>query len=579
MRSQVRSFSIVRICCIAVLVFTMAVVTACGKESGDLPETKTAAVERGDLTITVPADGIIQMPRQVELGFGTTGAVAEVLVEEGDFVHEGTLLARLDNTSQKNAIISALYDMQQARNTLEKSCGNRGVQYTYNYPDITASRIFKESLSDLDSSYEFLTLGYYKEACSKLRMVNYQLEICVDLLQAQLKAIETYPLTPAITTYENRPDIPDRQQEFLKIQETRRRLLQDEKNLNHIHASISAGNFQEAIGGLDKELMHMQTSQQYVNTTIGQKSRNNITYPDTATCTDFLDSCKNNLADLIERAENGDYDPISFAESLRMAILDLQIGTDTLTSSTIIYESGMNLLEVQQYNLELLSAELAFMEAKNNLTKTEILAPFDGEVVDIGVEVDNVLSSVDYSSRTAVTLLDTGTVEFAGTIDEVDIFDVEVGQKASIIIDAMPDKQIAGTVNFISPFGSNERGVVTFDMTAQLDPTDLDLRGGLTATADILVTSRKDVLLIPSKAVVESPMGTMAIVVTPGTEERKPTPITLGKDDYQYTEVVSGLEEGQTVLIIEEAILQNVTSGGGRPPMGPPPGARGGPLR
>jgi HlyD family secretion protein len=143
----------------------------------------------------------------------------------------------------------------------------------------------------------------------------------------------------------------------------------------------------------------------------------------------------------------------------------------------------------------------------------------------------------------------------------------------------MPESILTGTVNFISPFGKNERGVVTFDMTAILDPADIDLRGGLTATADIMITSRENVLLMPSKALIKSPMGTIALVVTPGIEGGTPTPVTTGASDYEYTEVISGLTEGQTVLIIDENQLNNSSSSGGPPRMGPPPGGGGGPMR
>ncbi len=568
----------VRLFCMAIMIAGIVSGIACDKKQDNLPQMQTAQVKRGDLMVTIPSDGIIEMPKQVELGFGTMGAVAEIFAEEGDFVHEGTLLARLDNTSQKNAIITALYDMQQARNTLEMSCSG-GIDYIYAYPDVSATLIFEEAMSDLNVSRDYLQQGLHKEAASKLRLTFYELEICIDLLEAQLESIETYPLTPSITTYESRPDIPDKPQIFLKTQETKRWLLHDQNNLKNIHKLIASGDIQNALKELNSEMEHLQTSRQYVNTTIGQTSRNNITYPDTATSTDFLDSCKESIFDLIVKTENGDYEPIAFSETLRMAQLDLKIGIDTLTSSTIIYESGMNLQEVQQYNLSLLSAKLALLEAKNNLLKTEILAPFNGEIIDIGVEVDNVLSSIDYSSRPAVTLLDTTLAEFAGTIDEVDIFDVSVGQKAAIIIDAMPESILTGTVNFISPFGKNERGVVTFDMTAILDPADIDLRGGLTATADIMITSRENVLLMPSKALIKSPMGTIALVVTPGIEGGTPTPVTTGASDYEYTEVISGLTEGQTVLIIDENQLNNSSSSSGPPRMGPPPGGGGGPMR
>jgi hypothetical protein len=469
-------------------------------------------------------------------------------------------------------VITALYDMQQSRNDLEASCRG-GLQYIYTYPNTSALRIFEEAQKDLVESLNYLRQGYYKESASDLRMVQHELEICMELLETQLAVIEDYPLAPAITTYEEKPDIPDKKQFFLQTGYTIEMMQRDYDRLSDVHELIAQGDYARAETELASVQSQMIESYQGVGSTIGQVSRYNITYPDTVTSTEFLNSCKDSLVELMDRMEEGDYDAVEFAEILLMASLDLEISTDVLETSTIIYESGLNLQEIEQYNLNLQAAELDLKEAKDNLRKTEILAPFDSEVLEVGVEVDSVLSSIDYSSKTAVTLLDTSAVEFNGMVDEVDIFKVEMGQKVEIIIDAMPEEELTGTVKFISPFGTTEQRVVTFDVTAELDDTEIEFRGGLTATADILVTDKKDVLLIPSDAVIETPMGTIAIVINPETEEGQPRRISTGDKDNQFTEVISGLEEGEMVAIVDQEMIG---SGGGGPPRGPgPPPGRG----
>jgi RND family efflux transporter MFP subunit len=181
--------------------------------------------------------------------------------------------------------------------------------------------------------------------------------------------------------------------------------------------------------------------------------------------------------------------------------------------------------------------------------KTEILAPFDGTVVEIGVSEDDQLSSQDYSSTTAVKIVDTGMVQFEGVVDEVDIFAVEVDQKAIIVVDALPDEEFTGTVTFISPSGTTETGVVNYAVTVVLDPTDVKLRGSLTATADIVQEDKKDVLLLPARAMIETPEGVFVDLWDEVTMETQRRQIATGTRTYQFVEVISGLDEGDKVVV------------------------------
>ena len=557
--------------CLSIIVLAAACLPGCGnKQEEGVPEEEIVAVTRGDIFVGVTVDGSLVMPHEVELSFGTTGVVEELLVEEGDYVREGTLLARLDNTEQKIEIEKVRYDLQESINDLETGC-NSGIDYPYRYPDTSALLSFEQVQKELSQAREYTEQGYYKEAVLKLRAAYYDIETCSTMLNSQIMDVELFPdLNTTINYAEEDPDPLDDNRIYKRTAETMQQLEQDQELLLEVQALIEQGNYDEAVLAFEELRVHMTETHRAVASSIGQLIRFSIAYPDTATSLDFLQSATGSIMEMQKMVSSGDYDSVEFAEMLRLTQLDLRIGQEILEDREWFFESGLNLNEVQKYNLNLQKALAEIETQKQELLKTEILAPFDGMVVDVGVKVDDKLSGMDYSSKTAVKLVDTGTIKLEGIIDEVDIFSVSPGQKASIIVDAIPETELTGTVTFVSPYGTEETGVLTFAVTIELDPTDIVLRDGLTATATIVVEDRKNVLLIPVNAIIDAPMGKIAIVLDESTGEGAPRPITTGAQDYQFAEVLSGLEEGEKVIVVD---MENLgIPDDGPQGMGPPPG-------
>jgi multidrug efflux pump subunit AcrA (membrane-fusion protein) len=555
----------------SIIVLAAACLTGCGrKQENGIPEDETVEVTRGDIFVGVTVDGSLVMPHEVELSFGTTGVVEEVLVKEGDFVREGTLLARLDNTEQKIEIEKVRYDLQESINNLETGC-NSGIDYPYRYPDTSALLSFEQVQKELDEARVYTEQGYYKEAVLKIRAAYYDIDTCITMLNSQIMDVELFPdMNTTINYAEEDPDPLDDNRIYKRTAETMQQLQKDQERLLQVQELIEQGEYDQAVVAFEELQEHLTETHRAVAGSIGQLIRFSIAYPDTATSLDFLQSATGSITEMQKLVSNGDYDPVEFAEMLRLAQLDLRIGQEILEGREWFFESGLNLNEVQKYNLNLQKALAEIETQKQELVKTEILAPFDGMVVDIGVKVDDKLSGMDYSSRTAVKLVDTGTIKLEGIIDEVDIFSVSAGQKASIIIDAIPETELTGIIKFVSPYGTEDTGVLTFAVTIELDPTDIVLRDGLTATATIVVEDKKNVLLIPVDAVIDSPMGKIAIVIDEATGEGGPRPIATGAQDYQFAEVISGLEEGEKVIVVDMENLGTPDDGPGG--MGPPPG-------
>ena len=200
--------------------------------------------------------------------------------------------------------------------------------------------------------------------------------------------------------------------------------------------------------------------------------------------------------------------------------------------------------ETAKHNLEI--AELSLESAKLNLEKGTIVAPFDGVVTDITITEGKEISTATLATP-AISLVDTSEIEVRGFIDEIDIAIVQPGQEANIILDALPDEEVKGEVAFISPVGTTLAGVVSYDTTITLENPVAGLRDGMSVTAEVIIERRDDVLVIPNRAIRGTLKNPKVVVLADEQEEERE--ITLGLTDGINTEVLSGLEEGETVVL------------------------------
>jgi len=553
---------------IAAMVFLLVVsamsITGCGGNGEEADERQVVGVERGDLIVTITADGNLDMPHQVKLRFGTPGTVKEVFVQEGDRVREGTLVAKLDETAQKIAIAAAQYDVELAMNEIVEKIHPALMGYPKFYPDPSTVLYVEQAQEELNKAQELIAESNYQKAASELRLAQHDLGAAYYMLNVPEIALASEYRDETTGEVLNRyPNIP----KAIELLE------QDQERLDEIQTLIGLGSYGEASAKLSTAQDKLGETYRLVNsvsgrmrvsqrigeccgqlTTQGERAGATglmpIPYPDTSTSLDWLRQVEEELQKIQNLMGQEDYAELELAEAIRMAQHEVEMSQTILEDNELIFRSGLNLKASRQYSLNLQKAEGALDNAKEELMKTEILAPFDGTVVDIGVKENDQLSSFDYASTTAVHLVDTKTVKMEGVVDEIDIYQVEVGQEAIVTVDALPDEEFSGKITFISPFGTEETGVVEFAVTISLEPAEVELRGGLTATADIIVEKHENVLLIPNRAV-KGLVGDywVEVVIDEATEEVEKRQVVLGAQDAKFTEVISGLEEGEKVMV------------------------------
>ncbi|MCE5258071.1 MAG: efflux RND transporter periplasmic adaptor subunit [Chloroflexi bacterium] len=189
------------------------------------------------------------------------------------------------------------------------------------------------------------------------------------------------------------------------------------------------------------------------------------------------------------------------------------------------------------------SAKLNLDSARDKLSDAVLKAPFAGLLAEWSIAEGDIVGS----STSAGTLIDDSQYHVDISFDETEIGKLAVGQPATVTLDAYSDETLTGTVAVVDTLGTTTQGVVYYNVRVELQPTDLALRPSMTAAVDIIAQHKDSVLLVASKAIKRDTQGTYVMVQKMGGTQR--ANITIGITNGTLTEVTSGLNEGDVVLL------------------------------
>ncbi len=232
--------------------------------------------------------------------------------------------------------------------------------------------------------------------------------------------------------------------------------------------------------------------------------------------------------------------------------INVQEGSDVAKDDIILGLSGDDLTEsIQSASESLRSAEISMQNLQDAMNNYTITAPISGTIIEKDAKVGDAVKTGD----TLCIVYDLSYLEMSINVDELQISSISVGQQVQITADAVPDKTYVGTVTRVSMKGKSDGGTTTYPVTIRIDDTD-GLRPGMNANAEIVVAEANNALVVPNAAVVrgsyvlvtkDSPSAANADTAMEAPEGFVYVPVKTGVSDDDYTQIVSGIQEGDTI--------------------------------
>lgn len=200
--------------------------------------------------------------------------------------------------------------------------------------------------------------------------------------------------------------------------------------------------------------------------------------------------------------------------------------------------------------------QLSLQQARLTRSNSELTSPTDGILTELNISA----GELPNAGRPAAVITDLSLFHIDITVDEIDIGKISEGQAVQVTLDAVPDAQLLGHIDRIAPTPISNAGTVSYQVTVVIDESNVDLRSGLSATASIITQELNDVLLIPNRSIQIDRSTGRAFVekIVDGIPIR--TEVQLGARNEQYSQVVSGLNEGDTLAIRSGTGLEQLRS-------------------
>ena len=215
---------------------------------------------------------------------------------------------------------------------------------------------------------------------------------------------------------------------------------------------------------------------------------------------------------------------------------------------------GVDTAKLKQARAQVMQSQAGLKQLEEQLSYTTIVAPMDGVILSRDVEMGDAVSSILVLGSTATLVMtegDTSEVYVQGKVDEADIAHVYMGQPARIKVESFRDRLFNGKVTKIAPMGVEKDNVTTFEVRVSINNPGGELKANMTANAEILLDEHKGVLTVPENAVLYDNQRSASVQVPDKHQKEgfRKVSVTVGLSNGSVTEIVSGLKEGDQVVL------------------------------
>lgn len=572
----------------------------------------TAEVTRGDLRVAVSATGVLEPLTTVEVKSRSGGEIRKLFVDAGDVVEAGQLIAQLDPTELQGQVDQASAQVRAASARVEQARYGSRAQQTQTRTSIEEARA---ALATQRARLEQSRIQLAETRVTTEEQIR-QAQASLDAARARLAQAEAQeeiePTLVAADVAQAKANLERARQDLAVLQAGARPQEIAQAKARVDEAQVVVNNARTELDRQRSLLSKGFVSQQAVDT--AQRSYDTAQTQLVSAREALSLVQEGSRAEEIERARAAVRQAEAALEATQAGSVSVQIrSADRVAAEAAVKQAeaalataraGREQIKVREGDVEaarraveqaaasldradsgtltdaaraldiktamadLSRAQSQLDDVQYNFDNTTIVAPRSGVVLAKHVEEGTVIpaGTAALAQGTAiVTLADITEMYVLVDVDEVDISRVSVGQPAEIAVETLPNARIQGEVEKIFPNGTKTENVVYFKVRVRIDDLDPRLRPGMTADVSLISAERKDVLLVPDAAINRAGGKTVVEVQTAEGAPPQEREIEVGVTDYENTEVISGLKEGEIVVL--PSVLSEGNGGG--------PGGRG----
>jgi HlyD family secretion protein len=495
----------------------------------------TQIAQKETIISSISGTGQVSASNQIDIKPEVSGIITSINVKAGNYVSAGKILFSLDNSDAQKSIRDAEISLENAKITLEKfklqnSEDNMNADLSKAYDDgfNTVSNVFL----DLPTVMTGLNDMFFK---STINTGQWN----IDWYQAQ------------ISSYNSK----DRDQALIYKEEVanayEKAKISYEGNLNK-YKSTSRNSSKEEIENL---ILNTYETVKVISDTV--KISNNYV--------DFInDVINNNNAETPQIITTHKASLSNYTSKTNTHLLNLLSIKTSIKNYKDAFPSTD--LDLQASLLSLKQKENALADIKENLYKYNVTAPFGGVIASVAVQ-----KGESASSGTVLATIITSKKLATISLNEVDVAKIKLGQKSTLVFDAISDLSISGRVEEIDSIGTVSQGVVTYNVKISFDTSDERIKSGMSVSANIITNVKQNVIAVPNSSIKTKNEESYVEIFETALPEAQPgvqgsvslilptkRTVEIGISNDTSTEIISGIKEND--IVVTKTINSSSTS-------------------
>ncbi len=525
---------------------------------------------KGSVVSSISGSGQVEPVTSIDIKPTVSENVTKIYVKVGDRVTAGQLLVQLDATNEVKAVKQAQLSLQSAQLNLAKiqEVTTSTLLQSQNSVRVDQQNIVDASttlMKDYVSGFNGLGGTFVNFQNVMIGLENFAGENTINKLQdnpdAYVSLLPTY-LQNGASTY--RASVQSTYQDAAKAYQA---------VLNTYHAANQNSDtvtldalFQQTYSAAKTISDAVKASKDLLNYVVNNYPASSSTSP-LPSVTNTFQTNLSSYTNTINSEVTGVGNTITGIVNDRTSIVNAQSALQQANESLSELLAGPSQTDLLSQQISIQNAQNSLDNANQDLAATSVRAPIDGVVSAIGATIGSTVAS------SAATIVGNGQ-DAAITLNEVDAAKVSVGQRATLSFDAIDGLSLAGQVIQIDPVGTVSQGVVNYSVKVGFTDTSSSsqVKAGMSVTADIVTDVHQDVIAVPNAAV--KTIGGTKYVLEPSTAvddsvisasanggvildaAPKMVPVTVGASNDSVTEITSGINEG------DQIIVQSIASSG-----------------